>query len=160
MPKIGIQVSKTSHIIIMHDVASPPKMNSDRQDRCRLPYIFFSLQLVPALSPLKRKIKWKPSYKTYLIFSGTAAPPVPNFSCLLLTSRGGLTVELTNAILATLAKRGAKPRKRGQLRKCGRKIPVITDGRGCLRNMSPLWWKCSSLPPLLRHDDSHNHSCF
>lgn len=38
--------------------------------------------------------------RSHLIFSGTAAPPVPNFSCLLRTSRGGLATELTKAIFA------------------------------------------------------------
>lgn len=39
---------------------------------------------------------------THLVFSGTRAPPVPNFSCRLRTSRGGFTAEFTKAILATL----------------------------------------------------------
>ena len=39
---------------------------------------------------------------THLVFSGRRGPPVPNFSCLLRTSRGGFAAEFTNAILATL----------------------------------------------------------
>lgn len=39
---------------------------------------------------------------THLVFSGSRGPPVPNFSCLLRTSRGGFAAEFTNAILATL----------------------------------------------------------
>lgn len=39
---------------------------------------------------------------THLVFSGRRAPPVPNFSCRLRTSRGGFTAEFTKAILATL----------------------------------------------------------
>lgn len=40
--------------------------------------------------------------EAHFIFSGAAAPPVPNFSCLLRTSRGGFAAEWTKAIFATL----------------------------------------------------------